>query len=535
MIIRHTQLSLTIAAVALLGASAVIAQTSEPAQMTGIGPWQETPVFTIGEDVDGYTPPGIPDGMGAWDRGNSVQVLVNHELTSGAGYVYSLANGTELTGARVSSFMLDKTTREVTSAGLAYDVIYNRAGNEVTDMEPLDSSSAAGLNRLCSAGYVFAGQAGFVDDIFFTGEETGGGTEFVLDVTDRALHAAPWLGLAAWESVALLEGDYNDEHVAILVGDDREAAPMLLYVGEKQSGTFLERNGLAEGKLYVWVADNGDLDPEDWNGTGTSREGRFVAIDYYRPDLAGNGEYDDLGFATQDKQDALAEAAGAFKFSRPEDTHTNPANGSQAVFASTGRGGRFPSDNWGTTYIVDVEIDETRIAQDNVEATLTIIYDGDDAGAGQFRDPDLGLRSPDNLVWANDGKIYLQEDRSTSPSSLFGGFSGEEASMWELNPKNGKLKRIAQIDRSAIPSGQVDTDPTDLGDWETSGVIDVTDLFNAQKTLLFHNVQAHSLRGGPIGDPDVPSSDPTSDDRNLVQGGQLAFMARGARAKGKNK
>jgi hypothetical protein len=531
---KKTQFSLFGAAVALLAASGALAQTTEPEQMTGIGEWETDAVFTIGESVNGYTPPGIPDGMGAFKRGRNIEVIANHELRSAQGYPYTLANGATLTGARVSSFMLNPKTGVFENGELAYDIIYNRAGNEVFGPEDLEFG---GLNRLCSAGSFKKGQAGFVDDIFLTGEETGGGTEFALDVRGNVLYAAPWMGRAAWESVAALElsKKLNKKYVAILVGDDREAAPLLLYVGKKQRGNdFLARNGLAEGKLYVWVANNGDIDPEDWNGTFTGRAGKFVEIPFYRPELAGTAGYDELGFADQDTQDALAEAAGAFKFSRPEDVHTNPDNGYQAVLASTGRGGRFPSDNWGTTYIVDVDIDRRNIKRGDIPAHLFVIYDGDDAGAGQFSHPDSGMRSPDNLVWANDGYVYLQEDRSTvvrvpkdpagcaaaadpadCEARAFGGASGEEASLWKLDPESGDLTRIAQVDRTAVPAGQIDTDPLDLGDWETSGVIDISGLVKADddETVLFINAQAHSLRGGPI------------DELILEQGGQFLLLS----------
>ena len=55
---------------------------------------------------------------------------------------------------------------------------------------------------------------------------------------------------------------------------------------------------------------------------------------------------------------ALAAAAGAFEFSRPEDVATNPADGTQVVMASTGRASLYPSDNWGTTYLIDLDFGE---------------------------------------------------------------------------------------------------------------------------------------------------------------------------------
>jgi hypothetical protein len=496
--------------------------TPYPSQMAAITAegWGDRPLFTIGESVGDYTPPGIPDGMYAWKRGRQVKVLVNHELTASSGYPYTLASGAELTGARVSYFDIDRTTRRVTDAGPAYDTIYNRAGAVVMSSADLEFG---GLNRLCSASGVEAWSLGFVDDIFFTGEETGGGTEFALDVKRGELWAVPAMGRAAWESAAAIEPP-SHRHVALVVGDDRSShadgaggrrtgAPLLLYVGKKQGGWrrhrgagFLERNGLAQGKLYAWVADNGAEAPADFNGTGSTLSGTFVELDYHRPDLAGNGEYDDLGYATQDKQDALAAAVGALGFSRPEDVGTNPANGYQFAFASTGNGFGGPADLWGTTYQVDVSYgwNGTELVPTGV---VRILYDGDDAG-----NQDAGLRSPDNLAWATNGMIYVQEDRSVGG---FGLTSGHEASVFELNPWTGDLNRIAEMDRGAVaPVGVVDNDPTDVGDWESSGVIDVTPLFDTEpgEVLLLANTQAHSVSGGVITDED------------LVQGGQLLFL-----------
>jgi hypothetical protein len=44
--------------------------------------------------------------------GLAVAAFVNHELTSGSGYAYSLANGTELTGARISRFDIQTRTAD---------------------------------------------------------------------------------------------------------------------------------------------------------------------------------------------------------------------------------------------------------------------------------------------------------------------------------------------------------------------------------------------------------------------------------------
>jgi hypothetical protein len=358
-----------------------------------------------------------------------------------------------------------------------------------------------------------------------TGEETDGGTEFVLDVVNRALWAAPAMGRAAWESAAPLDVPaINKHYVATLIGDDRGDAPLLLYVGKKTpTGNFLERNGLAAGRLYMWVADNGDLSPANWNGTGTSRRGTFVEVVNYDPDKAGEPGFDELGYATQASLDAQKVAIGAFNFSRPEDVHANHATGkgNQVALASTGRNTTINqgADLWGTIYLVDVKINPGRIRTGNITAEITILYDADDAGDGQVPGPDFGIRSADNLVWAGDGMIYVQEDRSVDG---FGDASREETSIWELNPKSGLITRVGQMDRNAVPAGQVDTDPTDLGNWETSGIIDVTDLFGATgERLLFFNVQAHSIGGGTIAS------------ENLVQGGQWLFLSRPEEKKGR--
>lgn len=515
--------------------------TTQPSQVKGLNGYTVDPIFTVGDKIGDYVPPGILDGIGAFSLNDTtVRLLVNHELGNTVGYKYTLENGTQLPGARVSFFDVDKRTFEITDAGLAYDTIINRKGEVVDEASDLDFG---GLARFCSAALFEANQfgagKGFADRIFFTGEENDGGSEFALDTATNTLYALPWLGRAAWENVTELDTGTTDK-VAILVGDDRDPAPLILYVGTKNpSGNFLERNGLTNGELFVWVADDPnnpsdaiEADPRDFKGTNNFTGGKFVKIDYYRPDLASATPiaqtalgYDSQGFATQAQQDKLAADVKGFLFSRPEDVATNPKDGTQAVLASTGRESIFGgADTWGTTYKIDVDF--SGIATGVINADATILYDGNEADKRDF-----GLRSPDNLDWADDGKIYIQEDRAIS-STLFGATSKEETSIWRLDPSaanpSSTLTRIGQVDRSAIPSGQVDSNPADLGNWETSGILDVSKLFGNQAGEVFiFDVQAGTLNNGTIITATNIDGDgngtPTANE-NLVRGGQLSFL-----------
>jgi hypothetical protein len=488
--------------------------------MEGKSGWSTEPIFTIGDSVNGYTPPGIPDGTGAWaaPSGGNVMLLVNHELDNDEGYVYELGNGTELSGARVSYFEVDPATGDVVDAGLAYDTVYDRHGDLVTTPEQINEAGdpVYGFDRFCSAQGYADGEFGFEDNIFFTGEETGNGSLWALDVDNQTIWAVPAAGRGAWENVTAVSTGRSDT-IGLLLGDDVESAPLYLYIGYKDAkgdGSFLDRNGLAKGQLYAWRAFPGaarPVSPEDWNGTGESQGGGFVRIPVQRKWLAGTPGYDEQGYLDDVTMRAIADAKGAFSFSRPEDLATNPEDGTEAVFASTGRGGLFPSDNWGTTYTVDIR--ENLMPNDNwVRAKLHIVHDTDDYG-------DYGIRSPDNLEWAEDGYVYIQEDRSTSPSELFGGDSGREASIARLDVRSRAFTIIAEMDRDVVlPVGSTDGGAGDIGNWESSGVLDLSDLFGAApgQTILLATVQAHGITDGIIAS------------EGLVQGGQLILLTNDA-------
>jgi 2',3'-cyclic-nucleotide 2'-phosphodiesterase/3'-nucleotidase/5'-nucleotidase len=545
----------------------VIANDSRPdSLLRGLQGWQVMPIVTIGDFLpsDGieknkrrYQPVGSMDGLGAYMLDDqTVRVLINHELSRQAGYPYQLTNATSLKGSRVSFVDIDRKVRKVVNSGIAFQEMYDRQGQVVTQASQINqvNERMSGLSPLCSAQLVEGGQYGFVDTIFFTHEEVPdpivhphGGSLWALDVVSNSLHAVPGAGRMAWENTAALS--IGGERVALLIGDDTApqsqepqafgyaatvdtplsqvvAAPLWLYVGKKNasffeirkalpshlsvwSNHFLNRNGLFVGDLYFFVGADGKTTIDDFHGTGSVLSGMWKKIDVFDSAKAGQPGYDKWGYKDGFTLRQEAKASGAFQFSRPEDVSTHPRLGTRVVFSSTGRDTVFPNDAWGTIYQVDLNFEAMSV-------TLKILYDGDDAGGGQVPGPDFGIRSPDNLDWTDDGFIYVQEDRAKTLPPRFGGQSGAEASIWRLDARNGKIQRVAQINRTAsLLKGSTDSRPDILGAWESSGIVDVTQLFDTKPSekLFLATIQAHSVRDGLIAD------------WNLVEGGQLVWLS----------
>ena len=481
---------------------------------------------STGESFAGYQPPGILDGTAAWRRdADTVRLFVNHELPADAGEPWALENGLQMRGARISWFDIDVESRSVRGAGNAIRTIRDRRGEPVQSTEQIHeqwgSDKDHGLNTLCSAQGYAAGDFGFVDNLMFTCEEVSaeedhphGGSLWALEPATGELWALPELGRGSWENVTALatpDNHKSDGHIALLLADDYEfgAAPLYLWIGRKQpDGNFVARNGLAQGQLFVWSATDGQRSPEDWNGTGESAAGNFIAVQTRDVSQAGRSGHDRDGYFDDVFMREQARRLGAFMFSRPEDLHTNPANPSQVAFASCGHGKVFPADDWGTVYLIETQIEVTD--ELSARASMLILHDCDDYG-------DYGIRNADNLVWASDGMLYIQEDKATKLRH-FGGQTGREASIWRLNPEQPTdYSLVATIDRSSIwPRDARDILPRELGAWESSGILDVSAQFGAgNELLMIATVQAHSVRGGSLGGRS-----------KLVQGAQLVIMSR---------
>jgi secreted PhoX family phosphatase len=90
----------------------------------------------------------------------------------------------------------------------------------------------------------------------------------------------------------------------------------------------------------AWAADDAGLTLKTFAGAGATASGKWVEIDNAKqPERAsedGSSGFDKYGYPTQKTLWLRAKEKGAFGFARPEDVHTNPANGAQFVLADTG-------------------------------------------------------------------------------------------------------------------------------------------------------------------------------------------------------
>lgn len=506
--------------------------SSSPSQLKSlVSSFRTEALFTIGEYVNGFAPVGIPDGIGAFRKdANTIRMLVNSEIGGTTGYSYKLANGLSLTGARIQ-FIDVNNAGVVVDAGLAYNKIIDRAGKEVTAAVQLNGLAATdatqatfGLERFCGGNYSAANPFGVgrgnVDAMYLIGEESAaanggkGGYVMALDVANNVLYSAPDLGRFSVEQALVVDtGDLNK--VAYFIGDDSTPGPAWLYVGNKVAGSadFLARNGLKDGQLYTWVpTDASGNKPSGLAGTGKSTAGSWKAIATKDATKAGTTGYDAAGYLDFATLHTAAIALGATGFARVEDAALNPFNRSMVAFNATGQTSNATyADTYGTVYTIDT----TFTAGVPGNATLKTIYDGDDAGKQQ-----LGVRSPDAMEWSANGTLLLMEDRAISSDAAWG---TEEGSVWSVDPATGAAVRIAVIDRTAVPFGQTDSQARGVfaagattasqsasGQWETSGTVDVSDLYgNRPGTDYFIDVQAHGLLDGAISAG------------KLVEGGQL--------------
>lgn len=443
-------------------------------QLTPLAGWDAFELVTQGDNITtiadaGYgttVTRGTFDGLGGHLSGGTLSVYINHETSSAAisRVDLGLAKLQQALQSTIDGGITVFPASIATGMGYAYDTIYDGSYHAISKSAPVASGtvavgsySNANFDRFCSGtSYLsdtFGTDRGFVDSIYMTGEETSGGQFFALDQATQTLWEVPDVGGASWENAAAVDTG-NTTHVAMVMMSDVGSSPgdyLRLYVGEKDIDTnsdgeidFLERNGLRGGTIY-----------------------------YFDPDGAAS---------TTDLPDGLVTGtwsvsnAGVLTETKLEDVHTNPADGTQVVFA----------DQTDGVYTMDLTMQFAGGVFDTVASVVSI---------DQIDDDDVApIGAPDNLTWAANQKIYVQED-------------GDGNDMWEMNPDGSGQVQIAHA--FSEPSGIVDV--SSMVGYQAGSVL-LTSMqgsggANGQLSVLLSPTAAACLPGDADCDGDVDIAD----------------------------
>lgn len=522
------------------------------------------PLLTVGDTIGDYRFESIPDGISVLPRGKgTVSVFINHE-TSTVPFPYNLppsaSNINDFDNSQVSELLLHQGSAGVLKGAYAI-------------------SSGSNFQRFCSNFLVTAAD-GFDRPILFTNEE---GIDWV-NVSGTAWPAVEGADTARQIGVVVAHDAKNGKTRTIwgmgrLNHENNVAVPGYGYpvllsgddafnqnVPQSQLYSYIADDGDAvwndQGKLYAFVPDADFAAINDYYdftvGSTDSIRGHFVEVPkniatgknvdgtdllstdvsypapptdgtWQRPPGATSGAVDGPQWVLEHWGDQAA--INAFQFLRIEDIATDKRPGKSNVVyladsgrgsASLGTGAPFASTNGRIWKMVLDPADPTKVT------SLSILIEGDDNALKTV----LEIHQPDNLETTLNG-LYIEEDTGSGQSftpaqQISDAARATTARIWQYKfdgtPFGGTLGIVAKVNQSA-DEGPTDVDPTGLsrwGDWETSGMIDVSSIFGPGKFLV--NVQAHTLWVEKADGPDLLAPSPGADWTNKREGGQLLLI-----------
>ena len=381
---------------------------------------------------NGYVFPRLPDGLASIpNRDGLVDIFVNHEL--------SLDKVNEY--AKVSKLTVDKNGGIISG-----ELIEDGSGK---------------YERFCSA-TIFKDN-GFKNPVFVTNEEIEEGIVVAYDTVTKNKTEMPWLGKFSHENTILVPNKNNK--TIVLTTEDNEPMHSQLYMFISNNPTnFL--NGI--GQLYVLVGENNITSFQDLQ-KGIIYNGYFQPVTW--------------NWMTQNSTDLENEVQklNALDFMRLEDTDYNKVDNSIIYITDTG------SDEFGERYedgrLYQFEIMEPSFNHSNnanvtnnnyYKVKISILLDGDDGD---------DLRNPDNIATSKKS-IMIQED--LNDYNIIDGGVNARVLKYDLTSHN--LNPVAIVDQSQ------DVSHTRAGEWESSGIIEVFDIFGKGYWLL--DIQAHTLGEG---------------------------------------
>jgi hypothetical protein len=536
---RRSQVAVVLIAAGALSAATATAgsndddgfKTSQASMLAAVAPGASVePIITVGETLrSGYRFESIPDGIALRERNNDrAEVFVNHE-TSTVPFPFTFpgapteANQNDFDNAQVSRLLL----------GDEGGVLRGRYA----------IASADGFQRFCSS-YLATEREGFDRPLLFTNEEA-------IDWVKREGKAWPaTIGDPAARQAGVVVaydprtgqhrpiwgmGRHNHENsvpvpdfrnkLVVLSGDDPfvsnpAQSQLYSYIAESRRDVWSDR-----GDLYAFVADDAGInDYYDFPvGSTMSVSGRFLkvpkdvatgrkpdgtdllAADKGYPPPPDDGTWQRDPFVTQpgpgvDGPQWVLEHWGdlnnVFQFVRLEDIAYDKRPGmSNVVYlidsgrgATSAGGNAFTSTNGRVWKLVLDRRDPTRVE------SLSILIEGDDNPVKTLGE----IHQPDNLE-STRNSLLVQEDPGSAQQFPFGSTdpAATTARIWLYDLKSGETEVVAKVDQSA-DEGSTDVDgtagvfaPGNLGAWESSGIVDASELFGRGAFLV--NVQAHTL------------------------------------------
>ena len=300
----------------------------------------------------------------------------------------------------------------------------------------------------------------------------------------------PWLGKLSHENTIHVPYFYETANkTVVLTFEDGEPtkSEVYMYVADSPQD-LLEGNG----QLYVFGAEDNRYNTWDdiYYSDPNTVIGTFIPLEW--------------NHTTQDEVELHEEAieAGAIQFIRPEDGAMDKREGHTNILYMADTGNDADEDDLPIPVGHNgQEWDRGRMYKftftdptDPTSANLEVIMDGNDRRApGYAANLNEAMVNPDNID-TSVNTLMIQEDRI--------GANRFNATMPYDVSNNAK---ILMVDLDSIDEGRAETETVAYvnqianqtsmhGDWEYSGILDVSDFFGEGSWLS--TVQAHSLEEG---------------------------------------
>ncbi len=520
-----------VAAVALIATTSLPAFAADaPVYVQAVATGASLQVLaTAGDVINGYQIAGIPDGTGAFKSGNSVKILMNHEIGYSTTSASMARAGGDATGATVTEFTMNPATQKLTNARefLTSAIFYNYS----TKSFSATASAPAGatekdsygtpqhtkfLNRFCSASLAPAGRFSYVDPktkkaygikdaVFLTGEEGGDESRgFAVNAAGQ-LAQIPGLGLASWET--FVAAPTGTKTTALFGNEDGSAtdSQLWLYQGTKSNtGAWYQRAGLTNGKTYVMNIGGFKTEAEFRAQVGKGKE---TAVTFASVDASVNG-------VAQNKAAALVGTSLA----RVEDGAFDPNDARNYYFVTTESNGdkgatALDPNNKLVTKRDGGALWKLRLADAKNPAlggTITMLLNGSEAPY---------MNKPDNIEVDGFGNILIEEDPGNNP---------QIERMFAYRISDGKIAVLTQFNEKMFSKAAGDASFI-TEDEEQSGVLNVTSLLRKGKTdknsYYILNAQVHATGVALLkARPDITNLDEQTVLGRAIEAGQVYVL-----------